>query len=138
MLKRMLALAVSVCIMLVFYNLNNKPLFSKYSESFTVYVGDGGSLCKMVSVNYTGYFKQGKINGESCSFESSSFDLNDFFSKFGAELVLVESTQTQTSYYAFSPKIKYIQKIDNKWVNLHVSVSENRVAVGSPIIYGSF
>ncbi len=138
MFKKCLALTLALLTIFSINLINNKPLFSKYGNEFTVYVGNGGSLSKIIEVNYLEYLVQGKIKGESCSFVDAEFDLNAFLADYNAKLIEVESTDEQVSYYAFSPDLKYSQNLFGAKVNLHVSVNNDRITVGSPLIYGSF
>jgi hypothetical protein len=138
MLKKCLAFILAIITIFAFNFLNNKPLFKKYADEFIVYVGEGGSLGKIIKVDYFGFLMQGRINGESCCFIDADFNLNDFFAEYNAKIVQVESTEDQVSYYAFSPQVKYSQRLFGKKVNLHVSVKKDRITVGSPLIYGSF
>ena len=57
---------------------------------------------------------------------------------FDAQLVFFEQTEDGTSYYAYSPKIRYQTLISGKLINLHVHVKNGRTVIGSPIIFGSF
>jgi hypothetical protein len=54
-----------------------------------------------------------------------------------AKIIFTEQIEEGTSYYAYSPTIKYRTKIKNKIINLQIFVGKG-VKVGSPIIFGSF
>ena len=138
MLRKCLTLIFALTTIFAFNILNNKPIFSRYSNDFTIYVGNGGSLSKIIEVGYLGYLMQDNIKGESCSFVDSEFNLHSFLNEYGAKLVKVECVNEQVSYYAFSPNIKYSQNLFGKKINLHVSIKNDRITVGSPLIYGSF
>ena len=70
--------------------------------------------------------------------EKQEFELHSFLLEMGARIVFSEKTDKKVCYYAYSPKIKYIERVNNHNINLHIVIGENSVKVGSPIIYGSF
>jgi hypothetical protein len=117
---------------------NSKPLFSKYSENFIVYVGSNSSNAEILTVDSKDYMSLKKVTGESVKISSSNFDVYDFFEKYNAEIVFTETVDGVVSYYGYSKDIKYQTIIGGKRINLHVAKAKNLVTVGSPIIYGSF
>ena len=117
---------------------NSKPLFSKYSENFIVYVGSNSSNAEILTVDSKDYMSLKKVTGESAKISSRNFDVYDFFEKYNAEIVFTETVDGVVSYYGYSKDIKYQTIIGGKRINLHVAKAKNLVTVGSPIIYGSF
>jgi hypothetical protein len=54
------------------------------------------------------------------------------------EIFYIESVDDGVSFYAYSKNVKYLRMLNGKKVNLHVSLSNGKVYLGSPIIYGCF
>lgn len=137
MLKKVLLLFCVGIITLYVVSIYQTPLFYKYSDSFTVYVGSNSSNADILNTNKSSFMFIKDKRGESCKI-NGSFDLQSFLSEFDAQLVFTEQTEQGVSYYAYSNKVKYKQQIKSKPINLHVFIGKSGVTVGSPIIYGSF
>lgn len=120
------------------YFVNRKPVFIDYSNSFVLYTNSNSSNCAFKSVNRLEYCFSINVFGEECSVKKENFDLQEFLDDFSARIVLVEYTESGTSYYAYSNKVKYLQVIKGQKINLHVAISGDMVYLGSPVIYGSF
>lgn len=120
------------------YFVNRKPVFIDYSNSFVLYTNSNSSNCAFKSVNRLEYCFSINVFGEECSVKKENFDLQEFLDDFSARIVLVEHTESGTSYYAYSNKVKYLQVIKGQKINLHVAISGDMVYLGSPVIYGSF
>ena len=58
--------------------------------------------------------------------------------EFDAKIVLVETCAGVTSYYCYTPRWQDTILIEGQPINLHVAVSNERCAVGAPIIFGGF
>lgn len=130
-------LAVILTLACVGY-VNTKPLFSNYSDSFTVYVGSNSSNAQILTVDGKDYRFIKDVTGESVKISNLGFDVNEFFEKYNAKIVFTETTDGVVSYYGYSKDIKYQTTIGGKRINLHVAVTKDSVTVGAPIIYGSF
>lgn len=130
-------LAVILTLACVGY-VNTKPLFSNYSDSFTVYVGSNSSNAQILTVDSKDYRFIKDVTGESVKISNLGFDENEFFEKYNAKIVFTETTDGVVSYYGYSKDIKYQTTIGGKRINLHVAVTKDSVTVGAPIIYGSF
>ena len=84
------------------------------------------------------------IQGESVhfSFESDGEKREEFLRSvlklYKAELVKIERASDTVSYYAYAPYLYKGLEIDGERVNLHIAFGEERVAVGTPILFGGF
>ena len=89
-----------------------------------------------------------KVKGECVSFaldtyEGGRYALSDDIAsaiaeEFDAKILLREACAGVTSYYCYTPRWGDTILIENQPINLHVAVSNERCAVGAPIIFGGF
>ena len=105
------------------------------------YLYDNSSLAKTVKLDEAAasvffYFKN-QLKGESVIFNSAE-KANALIEEFCATLVLCESGNDFYCEYFYTPKIKNFVQIDGKKVNLHFSYSNDRIKVGTPLIFDSF
>ena len=138
MLKKVLAILFSCFIITGLFVFNNSPIFENYADEYEVYLTDFSCSNKIINVNKSLYPFVANVKGESVVIEKADFCLQSFLTDFNAQLVLVESAENYTCYYAYSPKIKNSKVIKDKTVNLQIALTSQSVKVGSPIIYGSF
>ena len=136
MFKKVLVLILATCILINLAIFNNQPLFSQFNNKFEVYLSNS-SDGQIVFADSKTYPLISGIYGESVTIEKEKFCLYDFLSNMQAKIIFTEQIDEGTSYYAYSPKIKYRTKIKNKIINLQIFVGKD-VKVGSPIIFGSF
>lgn len=136
MFKRVLTAILCVIALIIPLVSARQPLFSAFADRYYVSYVSGATQPK--SVDKLEYLFLSAIKGESVYIDKDNFDMQRLLSHFNAKIVLEEQIEQGTSFYAFSPKIKYRTKIAQKTINLHVFIAENYVAIGSPIIYGSF
>ena len=121
-----------------FYFYSNAPIFSNYTNSFDLYLCEYSNSNSIKNVDVIDYYFISGIKGESFMINSSDFNLNEFLLEFNAQLLFIEEISHGTSYYAFSPQIKYREQILGQTVNVQVFIAKDYVVVGAPIIYGSF
>lgn len=137
MLKKIAVIVIACALVFTVYTKNNQPIFKGYANNFEFYLSSPSSNAKIVNVNDKLWLITKDVYGESFRADEKNFCLEEFLSDFNAEVVAVESIEEGISYYAYSPKIKYRAKVNDKTVNLHVFIGES-VTVGAPLIYGSF
>ena len=137
MIKKLLVIIISITYLFSLKAVNVQPLFSSYADNFEIYLGasSSGSIIMADKISYSMF---NGIKGESASINKLNFDLQEFLSDFGAEVILVENIDDGISFYARTDKIKNVKEVKGKKINLHIFVGKERVVVGSPIIYGSF
>ena len=138
MFKRISVAAISALVVLSFILLGSTPILKGYSENHVAYLTNSSSNIKVVKLSNGSFPIINGVRGESCTFTADGFDVDEFFSHHGATHILTERTGLGVSYYAFSPEIKYKERVSGKEVNLHVAVYGERITIGTPIIYGSF
>ena len=137
MLKKLFSLIIATIILLSVGVINSKPVFDGYAKTFEVYIGSNSSSAKIVSANKKDLLFMNNIHGQAFIADKDAFDLKGFLKEFDAKIISVEKIDEGVSYYAYSPKIKYVNQLFGKPVNLQIFVGET-VKVGSPMIYGSF
>ena len=116
----------------------NIPVFYRYSKNVEVYSLNNSSNAKIdfcTSIQYK--FRFFKV-GESCTIEKQNFDLKEFIDYYNAKIIFTETTSFGNSYYMYSKKIAYSKSINGKIINLHLVINQNKIVMGTPIIYGSY
>ncbi len=54
------------------------------------------------------------------------------------KLLWSEESEDMKVFYAYSPRLQEQIKVHDKKVNLMISVSKNKVSIGTPLLYGSY
>ena len=120
------------------YFCTQTPLFYGYGDTFEISTLSSSSKALFQNVNEREYRFSFNRTGESCEIFTDEISVDKILEDFSAKVVFIEETAEQTSYYAYSDKIKYLKILDGKRVNLHISTSNEKIKIGSPIIFGSF
>ncbi|MBP5466672.1 MAG: hypothetical protein J6Y43_03820 [Clostridia bacterium] len=137
-MKKSVVVTVLLISLLFVWGINAQPVFYGYSEDITLYSKRHGSDCNMISVFGIGYIFVFTKTGESFSADKKNFDIDKFLKDFNAEKVFEEHTFDTDSKYFYSKDIKYCEILYGKKVNIQLSVKNDRVTVGTPVIYGSY
>ena len=137
MVKRISVILISLILVLGLFFFNRVPAFS-LSSSYEVYLESYSSSKSILKVDSESYKFIIGVKGESACLESEGFNLAEFLDMVGARLVFSEQLSGVTCYYAYSPKIKYLESVNGNLINVHIAVTKSYVKVGAPIIYGSF
>ena len=106
-------------------------------DNYIFYCGTSSADCKEVrtdNAKFTRLFLQ-NICGESAEFEE--LNIEEFLSSVEGQVIFSESVAGITSYYC-SANLPYSVILDGYEINLHIAVSQTRVKVGSPIIFGGY
>ena len=61
-----------------------------------------------------------------------------FLRKYNCEIVFTENINGIENYYFYSSKLLKKQVLNGKKVNVHLAVSDGKIILGYPIIYGSY
>ena len=78
----------------------------------------------------------GAVAGESVRYTGDCyFDLKE---KFGATLLFTEEACGVVNYYLYSPYLGACVELGGERVNLHIAVSSEQTAAGTPLIFGGF
>ena len=138
MLKKALALIVSIIVICSLYITYKQPIFKDYSKMFEVSLCDYSLSQNLKNVNNLEFLFMSGIKGESSIVEMNEFDLHEFLDKMNAKVVFEREVCGVKSYYCYSRNIKYQKRVEGHMINLQIAITNNFVKVGSPIIYGSF
>ena len=137
MFKKTAVILASCFLIIALYFYLNTPIFKDYANQFEVYIGDASSSAQITRVTKSEFYFLDGVGGESFKTDKDGFELDRFLSEFSAKIVFTERIAEGTSYYAYSPKIKYRKTVKGKTINLHVFIGKE-VSVGAPLILGSF
>ncbi len=133
--KIFMPISVATCLVLMFF-VCNFPVFYNYTNKLEIY-DNGKSAGEIINVNSLSSIFIHKY-GEAIYLDKDEFCLQNFLNDFNASIIFTENLENGTCYYAYSPQIKYVEKINGKNINLHVYVGKLNVKVGSPLIYGGY
>lgn len=137
-MRKIFALFLSVIIFtFCFYSLyaEKSPVFKGYAKEYELYFTAGSfgdNIACATAENFKDYME---IKGESC-FVAVSYE--QVLKDFAATHIYSEETAEGTSYYAYSPRIKYKVYINGRVVNIHYFDGKTYIKLGTPIIFGSF
>ena len=137
-MRKIFALFISVIIFtFCFYSLyaEKSPVFKSYASEYELYLTAGSFGDNIAYATDKDFKDYTKIKGESC-FVAVSYE--QVLKDFAATHIYSEETAEGTSYYAYSPRIKYKVCIDGEAVNIHYFAGKTHVKLGTPIIFGSF
>lgn len=138
MFKRIVCMFCVIVCLGFFWSQNSKPLFYDFSDEFEIYLVSSSSTAVMVKTDCVDYGFYTDIKGESCRVNVDNVTVEDILKKFDARVVFTETTEECVNYYAYSDNIKYRKTLNGKIINLHVSLSDSSITIGSPMIFGSF
>ena len=138
MLKKICVILSSVILLLSLYFNNKTPVFTGLANTFEVYLTNYSDSSAELSLDKKGVIFLAGIKGESCIVEKENFNIQYFLQQMNASIVFTHEFDGCINYYAYSPKIKYCETVDGKFINLHICIKNDKIKLGSPIIYGSF
>ena len=133
-------LTVCAFIFAIIYMYSSLPLTSGLSKRAEFYVQGNGSNAQIVNVeNLTELQKYSfsKVHGEGAIVEDKQ-KLFKFITDYGVEFYYSQKIEDGTSYYGYSNKIRYSQKLNGKIINVHIHVKNGTIKIGFPIIFGSY
>ncbi|MBR0190414.1 MAG: hypothetical protein IJQ23_08545 [Clostridia bacterium] len=137
MFKNLAILIAIIMFGLCFYALyaDKPPVFKGYAEEYEIYLSAGSFGDNIVRTTEKNLNAFAAVKGESCYLNGS---YEQVLKDFSATHLFSEETEEGTSYYAYSPKIRYKTYIKGKAVNIHYFKGYGRQIVGTPMIFGSF
>ena len=121
---------ISICFT---YFVNARPTFLGYGNICEIYFDNGSFSAPQ---KFSGYLLPFGVKGEACVINKE--DLEKLLKDFRATIIFSEEIDGGINYYAYSPKIRYRARVKGKRVNLHAFIKNDRVKVGSPVIFGSY
>ncbi len=77
------------------------------------------------------------FDGVSISFEND-YDHETFLEKSGAKLLFIEDLDGVKNYYYYSKRLPKCEVVNQKKVNIQIAISNEKVVIGTPIIYGGY
>lgn len=78
----------------------------------------------------------GAVAGESVRYAGDRYET--LKEKFGATLLFTEEACGVVNYYLYSPALGAGVELCGRTVNLHIAVSAEQTAAGTPLIFGGF
>ena len=136
MFKKLFYIFMAVLTLFSLKVANSKPVFANFSNTFEVCVGQKSSG-NFYKANNRSFCLFNGVTGESC-IVNEKYSLEDVIEYFSAEKVFEEKVENLIITYYYSPKIKYVQKVNGKKINLQACVTNNQLKIGTPLIFGSF
>ena len=137
-MRKIFALFLSIIVFaFCFYSLyaEKSPVFKAYAEEYELYCKAGSFGDGIVYATSENFARYKNVKGESCKTDVS---YEQVLRDFSATPVYSEETVGGTSYYAYSPRIKYKVYVNGKAVNIHYYAGKTYSKLGTPIIFGSF
>jgi len=135
-LKKISVITSSIILILSLFILNRVPTFNMAKEYEVYFTNYSSTHCQKTDKNNFKFILG--VKGESCTLEVGEFCLEEFLSQMEVNVYFIENLENTVCYYGYSPKVKYLEMINGKIINVHIVISKNYVKIGFPIIYGSF
>ena len=129
MLKKVLLVLVIVLLSALY--LSSNSLF--FLEEVKVVKGEKSKGTFLSQVNYPFVEKAGIYK----SFDVS-YDCRGLIEDLSATLVCKENLKEVTTYYFYSKSLSKCEIIKGQKVNLQIAVSQEKIVIGTPIIYGGY
>ncbi|MDE6274106.1 MAG: hypothetical protein K2L87_03555 [Clostridiales bacterium] len=128
-------LSVAACIaVLALFSV--MPVFGM-GKSYTLYNGASSSSF-MVATNAPMLDKARlkSVAGESTVYGGDKYE--QLKAQFSATLLFTEEACGVTNYYLYSPDLGDGVYLNGAFINLHIAVSTEQTAVGTPLIFGGY
>lgn len=123
------------CMVLLFL-LCRAPVFER-GEEHTFYLGDSSSAFSVrTNAPVRAKLLLGDVKGESVVYDGDQYE--KLKEKFRAKLLFSETVCGVTSYYLHSPLLGKGLELNGHIVNLHIAVSGEKTAAGTPLIFGGW
>ncbi|MCM1441738.1 MAG: hypothetical protein NC131_21385 [Roseburia sp.] len=133
--KAFAVIALSLGAALFALLLYRAPVFEKGS-GYELYFGTSSSAQCVRTENPLLYKLTCAPKGESVRYEGERYA--ELKEKFGATLLFTENVCGVTNYYLYSPILGEPVFLNGHAVNLHLAVSAEQTAAGTPLIFGGF
>lgn len=115
-----------------------KPALSQFSDELTFYTNSFDSNSGIVKGNCNTYRFLTGVTGESCVVDTKDYSVPMIVSVFNASALWQEQLEDCKVYYFSSNLVKYSRTIEGREINLQIAEYEDRLVVGTPMIFGSF
>ena len=127
------AILVAACLIFV-YVLLHAPVFEQ-GERYEFYTGTSSDEI-VLARSPLEKLKLHGVKGESVRYEGDR--AKELIERFHAEILMIEEAAGVMNYYCYSSALDSCIELNGKRVNLHVAVSGDRTAAGTPVIFGGF
>ncbi|MDE7297007.1 MAG: hypothetical protein K2N84_07065 [Clostridia bacterium] len=115
--------------------LHHSPVFEK-GERYELYYGSSSSRMTVGANPIKDKLLSGKVTGESVRLSGDRRE--ELQTRYQAELLFVEEACGVVNYYYYSPVLGGGVRLGEYAVNLHIAVSAEQTAAGTPLIFGGF
>lgn len=136
-MKRLLIFFLAAAVALAVLKLPKAPSFDERG-TYTLYRYNASSLATEERLKGNVIFDARSVKGESVTYFGDAFLLSDVLEKYGATLLFSEEVGDVICYYAYSPVLPYRATLYGKTVNLQIATENQRITLGTPLIFGSF
>ena len=135
---KLLTLTIAAGVLMAIFAICQAKLCFSDAESYTFFCGNTSKNCREVRADKNAALKKltlSDICGE-CA-EYSSFNMDAYLQSVNGEIVFVETLSDSVNYYCRAD-LPYSVTLYGEEINLHICVKNDRVKVGSPIIFGGY
>lgn len=127
--------AAALCVLFAAF-LSLSPVFEG-GTGYELYLGASSSALTVRTENPAlDKFLLGNVAGESVRYEGNR--LEEIAKKYHAEVLFTEEAAGVVNYYCYSSYLGGCVLLDGYAVNLHIAVSAEQTAAGTPLIFGGF
>ena len=137
MFKKISVIIASLLLLTGIFVFNRAPIIDNLDQ-IEVYLSSYSASTNIKKIKTEDFKFVLGVKGESYVMSVEDFCIDEFLDLVQAKVVLSEQFSDLVCYYGYSPKIKYLESINGKPINVHIAIRENCVKIGFPIIYGSF
>ena len=136
-MKRLTMFFLAAAMVLAALYLPKSPAFDE-TGVYTLYRYSASSLSTQENLTGGVIFNARSVEGESVMYLSDAFSLSELLEKYDADLLFSEQAGDVICYYAYSPALSYRATLYGVTVNLQIAVENQRITLGTPLIFGSF
>lgn len=115
--------------------LHHSPVFER-GERYELYYGASFSRMTVNASPLKDKLLSGKVTGESVRLSGDKRE--ELEARYMAKLLFTEEACGIVNYYYYSPVLGGGVRLGEYCVNLHVAVSGEQTAAGTPLIFGGF
>ena len=133
-IKAFIASTVVLFCALFAYALFHAPVFEK-GERYEFYTGTSSGEIVLASSPFQKLLLP-NVKGESVRYQGDRVE--ELLFRFDAEVLFIEEAAGIINYYCYSPALENAIELNGKRVNLHIALSGERTAAGTPVIFGGF
>lgn len=136
---RMAAILIFAATLLLLVAAMQKRLIFSGGESYRFYIGDTSANCREIYSSSEAApilrLTLSDLSGECAAY--SRLNTEEFLRSVNGEIVFTEEVDGAVNYYCRAD-LPYSITLYGEEINLHICVTDERVLVGSPIIFGGY